>query len=304
MLDRTFGIDPDKREDIPAGLRRTGVTGGGGIKDKFFNQMLFEINQDQVIGTAAQLALGDATLKYQPSDQTLRDKDDAIVTLVALNRIYITGLDTLTADFDLSAYNKLQVVSDPSITLGNSSYNLKFGDGCELRIIVATRANITIGTGCFGFIDAGLLISGDLELNNDFNITGDINQTGDIIQTGDVVQNGKRYARGENAYQSISGVTQWNVGSFAAGTTYNFIPLSDLESGTYLVSMYGNAPRVDFRSFGILFLAKTSVVGQVLTILASQYVTMAVNATWITIYNGVSTTSGMEGKLFKISQIG
>ena len=108
----------------------------------------FELKADQIIGTAAQLATGACTCKYTSSDQKLYDADTSEVTLNHGDRIWIIGLDALTDAFDLSAYNRLRVTVDPSVSLANSSQDLEFGDDCFLDLHCADATGVSYGTGC------------------------------------------------------------------------------------------------------------------------------------------------------------
>jgi hypothetical protein len=152
MDNKFFGIDPDQRSTIPSAKRATGFSATQ-EPFEYINQALFELKTDHIIGTAAQLALDQCTCKYQSSDQTLRDSAGAAVTLSDGDRVYITGLDLLTADFDLSTYDRLRVISDPSITLANGSYNLEFGDECFFDINVSSIPNLIRGSSCYGFVN-------------------------------------------------------------------------------------------------------------------------------------------------------
>lgn len=84
----TFAIDPDKRIDVPTGLRRSGITGGNGIFDKYFNQIIFELRQDHIWGTQAQVLLGDATFYTAGSGDAL-DASDSVVNFSDDDKILI-----------------------------------------------------------------------------------------------------------------------------------------------------------------------------------------------------------------------
>jgi hypothetical protein len=247
---KLFAIDPEQRDTVPTGLKRSGVSGGNGIFDKYFNQALFEIQQDHVIGTAAQLALNDCTLKYQSSDQTLRDKDDNIVVLDDDDRVYIIGLDTLTNDFDLSAIDRLKVISDPSITLDNSSQDLIFGDDCFFDINVSDTGKVITGSGKYGFINRATTLAPEsipgiwknlilIQNAGNPNIQTDIDADNIAIQN----VNGETFradAVNLTADITTSGANGLDTGSVAASTLYYiyviYNPTTDTQAGLFSLS--------------------------------------------------------------------
>ena len=132
--EKFFGIDPDERAPIPEAKRAIGFQDTQEPYE-YMNQVIFEQKSDIIIGTVTQLANNQCTVKYQSSDQTLRDSSGNVVTPTDGNKIWIVGLDALTADFDLSAYDRLRIQSDKSITLDNSTWDLVLA----VRLILILR---------------------------------------------------------------------------------------------------------------------------------------------------------------------
>jgi len=119
-------------------------------------------------------------------------------------------LDTLTADFDLSAYDRLRVVGDPSVTLANSSQDLLFGDETYIDIIVALESGIVPGQGIHGYFNRQP-ISGS---------TGDIGITGkSAAPLGSMICDGSAISRTTYSNLFVSIGTTWGVGD--GSTTFN-----------------------------------------------------------------------------------
>lgn len=140
MALRLFGINPDNREDesgnieIPAGLEQEGVQFPNGIKDGFFNQLMFTASGfDHAIGSAAQLLLNKCTVKWDNTTEKFLDKNDAIITFGENDRVAIVGSDELTTNMNLGT-NKLahvKSINGAQLKLGDS------GGGVPHKIIYA-----------------------------------------------------------------------------------------------------------------------------------------------------------------------
>jgi hypothetical protein len=172
--EKFFGIDPGGRATIPEAKRAAGF-GATQEPHEYMNQAILEQKADIIIGTITQLANDQCTVKYQSSDQTLRDSAGSVVTPTDGNKIWIVGLDTLSDDFDLSAYDRLRVQSDKSITLDNSGFDLIFGDETYLDLKVSSTSNIVKGSDNYGFVNyqfIGSSLKQYLGDGTDFTITG------------------------------------------------------------------------------------------------------------------------------------
>ena len=134
-----FGINKDNRDvagaTITAAKRRTGF-GAEDIEFKTFNQLLYEIHRDHVLGTAAQLTANDCTIKWNGSNFV--DKNGATVTIQDGDRIEIIGLDD---DVDLSA-DDLVLFSQSGVDLDSNTLTLSGIVSGNLNVINGT-VNVT-----------------------------------------------------------------------------------------------------------------------------------------------------------------
>ncbi len=83
---------------------------------------------DQVIGTNAQVVAGDATVYYDSGSSSFKDVVGNPVVFSDGDRIKWVGLDTLTADIDLSAIDDLDWSMDTGLIIALGSYNLDLGE--------------------------------------------------------------------------------------------------------------------------------------------------------------------------------
>lgn len=102
----------------------------------------------------------DKFVYWDTGSSVFKRRDGTTVALSNDLRIEILGLDTLTAIFDQSAFTGLKVESVPGLVLGNSSFDLQFGDNTNLDLTVSDSAKVLTGVDSRGFI-------------NDLNINGD-----------------------------------------------------------------------------------------------------------------------------------
>ncbi|MBT3368507.1 MAG: hypothetical protein HN416_15260 [Nitrospina sp.] len=154
MTRKFFAIKASERTDIPMAKRAVGMQPTQ-EPYQYINQALFEANRfDHILGTVAQVTtLGLADIYFDNSDGTLRDVSGAEVTLFAGATVYVIGLDTLTADFDMSAYKKITFEFDQSISFDNSSHVLIFGDSTNLTLLCDNAGNVTKGIGSIGSVN-------------------------------------------------------------------------------------------------------------------------------------------------------
>ena len=125
-----FGINPDERQDAPAGLRGKGVEGGKGIFDEYFNQILFETQADHIIDTEANVKLADdprGTCYYSSTATEFQDRNDATVNFSAGDRIVWKGLDAITANIDISTIDDLEHIMFQGVTVAFGSFSLSLG---------------------------------------------------------------------------------------------------------------------------------------------------------------------------------
>lgn len=137
-----FGIDPDKRVDVPNGLRRTGVTGGKGIFDKYMNQILFELKANQIWGTESQVKLvPPAATFYTDGSGDRFDKNDVAVVINEDDKILVAHDVTATANHVLVCGGKkvtLEMIQ--GVTWDLDTFDLTLGGagdsiGGAIRII-------------------------------------------------------------------------------------------------------------------------------------------------------------------------
>lgn len=163
MSIKQFGINPDNRRIINDAKRRTGFTPEQ-VDYRDLNEGLFSIVQEHILGTSVQLSANDCTIKYDPSDNSFRDKNAAAVVFSEGDRITIIGLD-MTENVDITT-DKIIVRQDPTTEIDTSTFTLTFsGDNVDVRIFATNSANVLVtGSEPFAVINSvvkGLSISGD-----------------------------------------------------------------------------------------------------------------------------------------------
>lgn len=159
IIKRIFGINPDERTDVPNGLRGTGVAGGTGIYDEYFNQMLFEVQADHIIDTEANVKLANdprGTCYYDSTSTSFLDRNDATVTFSDGDRIVWKGLDTLTASIDISTIDDIEHIMWQGVTIALGSYTLSLGDN-QRGELKYSGGPVSIKTGPIQLIDTGSL---------------------------------------------------------------------------------------------------------------------------------------------------
>ena len=119
---------------------------------EFANQLIIKF--DQKIGTSAQVTTGDATVYYDSATTSFKDKDGNVVVFNNGDRIKWIGLDTLTADIDLSAIDYLDWSMDTGLIIALGSYNLDLGENQKGEF------NYSVTTGVVS------IQSGNISLNN------------------------------------------------------------------------------------------------------------------------------------------
>ena len=152
-----FGIDPERRTTVPTGLRGSGVTGGEGLFDKYFNQIILEIQANHVINTEAKVKAAspvEGTAYFNSTAGEFQDKDDVATVFASGQKIVWAGLDAITAAIDLSAYDDIKHDYIEGITIAFGSQN------------------VTLGSNQSGFLNA--TGTGDLSATNspDFVVNG------------------------------------------------------------------------------------------------------------------------------------
>lgn len=184
IIKRIFGINPDERTDVPNGLRGTGVAGGKGIYDEYFNQMLFEVQADHIIDTEANVKLANdprGTCYYDSTSASFLDRNDANVTFSDGDRIVWKGLDALSANIDISAIDDLEHIMWYGSAINIGAYLLILGENQrgELNItgtsglaslLVGSSDGLKIKTQNVGITDSNL---NDLFINNVVNNSAD-----------------------------------------------------------------------------------------------------------------------------------
>lgn len=186
----TFGIDPDERVEVPAGVRRTGIFGGKGIFSKYFNQLIFETKQDHIWGTQAQTLTDDATF-YTDSSGNPFDKNDVAVTLANDDKILATHNATLAANLKLDPVSsvrlQIEMLKGVDIDFGDAGSGVPFKMILGGNIAKGSRAKIR---GTFDFRESTIaradkrLISGqtrDVKIDYNGFVVADPNHVGEIF---------------------------------------------------------------------------------------------------------------------------
>ena len=147
ILKKFFGINPDERTNPPAGLRGTGVEGGKGIFDEYFNQMLFETQADHIIDTEANVKLATdptGTCYYNSTSTEFQDRNDATVTFLDGDRIVWRGLDAITANIDISTIDDLEHVMFQGVTIALGTYDLDLGENQRGELDLSGTGALTV----------------------------------------------------------------------------------------------------------------------------------------------------------------
>lgn len=145
MSQKIFGIDPQKRTTISSSKRNSGFQAEGVDFDEL-NQLLFELRADHIIGNATQLSNNECTVVFQSSDQTFRDSQGSLVTFINGEKIIWAGLDTITADIDLSTIDDLTHETLTGVTIALGSYDLLLGDNHRGELTLTGTGNLTGNT--------------------------------------------------------------------------------------------------------------------------------------------------------------
>ncbi len=126
---KPFGVDQDKRVEVPDGLKSEGVDGGGGIFNEYFNQALFETQADHIWGNQLQVTVDPATATfYTDSSGNPLDASASAVTINDDDKILIRHDSTQSANLLLDASGKrISIEMYGGITLNMSTYNLTLG---------------------------------------------------------------------------------------------------------------------------------------------------------------------------------
>ena len=112
------------------------------VGDKVF----LKPNIKTIIGTAQQVTDGEAELKLVGNG--LQDITDTVKTLPNYDDVLIIGIDAFTENVDFSAYTGLNILVEPGVTIGNSTYSLTLGDFTRGNIYVSDNTNIVYGSNC------------------------------------------------------------------------------------------------------------------------------------------------------------
>jgi len=131
---KPFGIAEASRTDITQAIRRVGVNSFGtkGYFREYFNQNMFEVGQEHVLGTSAQVANDDATIHYDDTAGVFKDKAGGTVTLLDLERVGVV-VDTAGDDIDFPSAKEIVFVPYDAIDLDSNTLNLPGTYSGELR---------------------------------------------------------------------------------------------------------------------------------------------------------------------------
>jgi hypothetical protein len=135
------------KEDIPDSVRKTGTAtyGNKAAYGPYFDQALFEIHQEYILGSASQLSSDFATIVWSNSNARFEDKAGDPVTLGDYERITVIGMDTLTSNIVIDNVTGLQIRhlggttgqagDNPKFQLGDvgggEPYKIKLGPNTE-----------------------------------------------------------------------------------------------------------------------------------------------------------------------------
>lgn len=125
-VSKIFGIDTNTRRVVTDAKRRSGYA----IEEpdrRDFNEVLFKLAFDHIIGSSAQVAANNATIYWNSANTEFRDQDEAVVTLLDGDRLLWAGLDAITADIDISTIDELEHTTDTGVTIAFGSQNVLLG---------------------------------------------------------------------------------------------------------------------------------------------------------------------------------
>jgi hypothetical protein len=173
FLKKIFGIDPAKRDDAPTGLRGSGVTGGQGIFDEYFNQILFELGGDHIVDTEANVKLSNptGTIYFNSTATEFQDKNDVTAVINNGDKIIWRGLDAITADIDISTIDDLEHIMFYGNTISLGSQNMSIGSGQFGQLSITGSGNLNVDESAgLRVVKAGGLsvvnLSGDIVVDN------------------------------------------------------------------------------------------------------------------------------------------
>ena len=137
------------------------VEEGTNFSGSYFHNGVLKLNKlveqiDHLVVLQANITNYPNTDQFVYWDTTLnvlKRRDATTVSPVNGSKIHFLALDVPTADVDLSAYDKLKITQDPAITIPNGTYNLLFGDDCELSLTVTDMDKIGLGSANYGYIN-------------------------------------------------------------------------------------------------------------------------------------------------------
>jgi len=165
-----MGIDVDSRQPVAGSKRQTGW-----VEEKVvfadLNQLMFEMQCDQIIGTSSDATNNLATCYYDSSTTSFKNKNGAAVAFLDGDRIAWRGLDTITANVDISTIDDLDHVMFQGVTIDLLAYDLDLGLGQRGEIDLSGTGTLTVqGSDGLRIKTGGSLtvvvLSGDKILNN------------------------------------------------------------------------------------------------------------------------------------------
>lgn len=205
-LGKNWGVLAASREAIPVAKQSLGAEGGEELFAHYFNQAIFQIGQDYVLGTASDVGFGEANIYYDSPTKTFIDEDSSPVTFASGDRITVLGINDLANELLFTA-NNLHFQQHPQESIDLTTYDFKItGTGCtgNLNFINCRNSSIILeGSENFLSINAdlaqailkngqdvienGKLSDKDFAQNLLFNAHPDVNQRGDQPTVGNSV---------------------------------------------------------------------------------------------------------------------
>lgn len=172
IINKIYGIDVDSRRSVSGPKRGDGFAVEK-VHHQDLNQLLFELGSDHIIGSQSQVTGLTATIYYDSATTSFKDKNGAAPTILDGDKVAWRGLDTITANIDLSAYDDIEHIMFQGITIDLGTYDLDLGENQRGELDLTGSGTVTIlSSDGLRIKHSGLTIdnqAGDIIINNIIN---------------------------------------------------------------------------------------------------------------------------------------
>jgi len=127
MENKVVGVEEASRDTISSAKRGTGYQATQ-EPHEYFNQSIAELRADWIIGTLTQVTNNEANTYWDNATTTFKKKDTTTATFLDGDKILWRGLDTLTADIDISTIDDLEHIMFQGVTIALGIYDLDLGE--------------------------------------------------------------------------------------------------------------------------------------------------------------------------------